>query len=242
MPNFDPKTVCAVVLAGGMGSRMGGVDKGLQLLAGQPLARHCVQRLQAQVGGAPGQIAINANRNADIYAAWGCPVWADTMGGFAGPLAGFQTAMQHCAGASVNTLVSASASGSASASALPEGCDYLLTVACDTPRFPLDLLARLGQALEHEGADIAVAAAPEIGRDGAWSLRKQPVFCLMRTSVADSLNAYLSAGGRKVDAWTAQHRTVTVAFDRPHDDALAFFNANTLDELGRLEASANPAP
>jgi molybdopterin-guanine dinucleotide biosynthesis protein A len=128
------------------------------------------------------------------------------------------------------------------ASAAPEGYRYLLTVACDTPRFPLDLLARLGQALEHEGADIAVAAAPEMGRDGAWSLRTQPVFCLLRTGVADSLNAYLSAGGRKVDAWTAQHRTVTVAFDRPHDDALAFYNANTLDELGHLEASANPAP
>jgi len=120
------------------------------------------------------------------------------------------------------------------------GYGYLLTVACDTPRFPLDLLARLGQALAHEGADIAVAGAPEQGPGGTWSLRTQPVFCLLRTSLADSLNAFLTAGGRKVDAWTAQHRTVTVAFDQPQDDALAFFNANTLDELGRLEAS--PAP
>ena len=228
MPNFDPKSVCAVVLAGGMGSRMGGVDKGLQLLAGEPLARHCVQRLQAQSGGAPGLIAINANRNAEVYAAWGCPVWADDIDGFAGPLAGFQTALQHCAGAS------------ASATAPPEGYRYLLTVACDTPRFPLDLLARLMQALEREGADIAVAGAPEQGPGGAWSLRTQPVFCLLRTSLAGSLNAFLTAGGRKVDAWTAQRRTVTVAFDQPQDDALAFFNANTLDELGRLEAS--PAP
>ena len=225
MPSFDLERVCAVVLAGGMGSRMGGVDKGLQLLAGEPLARHCVQRLQAQSGGAPGLIAINANRNAEVYAAWGCPVWADDIDGFAGPLAGFQTALQHCAEAS------------ALASAPPGGYRYLLTVACDTPRFPLDLLERLGQALEHEGADIAVAGALEQGPGGAWSLRTQPVFCLLRTSLAGSLNAFLTAGGRKVDAWTAQHRTITVAFDQPQDDALAFFNANTLEELGRLEAS-----
>ena len=228
MPGFDSKRVCAVVLAGGMGSRMGGVDKGLQLLAGQPLARHCVQRLQAQSGGAPGLIAINANRNAEVYAAWGCPVWADDIDGFAGPLAGFQTALQHCAG------------GAAIENSPPQGYGYLLTVACDTPRFPLDLLPRLAQALEDGGADIAVAGAPEQGPGGTWSLRTQPVFCLLRTSLADSLNAFLTAGGRKVDAWTAQHRTVTVAFDQPQDDGLAFFNANTLDELGRLEAS--PAP
>ena len=225
MPGFDSKRVCAVVLAGGMGSRMGGVDKGLQLLAGQPLAHHCVQRLQAQNAGAPGLVAINANRNADVYAAWGCPVWADDIAGFAGPLAGFQTALQHC------TATPAGASGA------PEGYGYLLTVACDTPRFPLDLLQRLAQALERDGADIAVAGAPEQGPSGIWSVRTQPVFCLLRTGLAGSLNAFLTAGGRKVDAWTAQHRTVTVAFDQPHDDALAFFNANTLDELGRLEAS-----
>jgi molybdopterin-guanine dinucleotide biosynthesis protein A len=230
MPSFDSKQVCAVVLAGGMGSRMGGVDKGLQLLAGQALARHCVQRLQAQSGGAPGLVAINANRNAEFYAAWGCPVWADDIAGFAGPLAGFQTALQHCAG------------GAAIENSPPGGYDFLLTVACDTPRFPLDLLARLGQTLEQSDADVAVAGAPEQGADGAWSLRTQPVFCLLRTSLADSLNAFLAAGGRKVDAWTAQHRTVTVAFDQAHDDALAFFNANTLDELGRLEASAAAFP
>lgn len=223
MAQFDPREVCAVVLAGGMGSRMGGIDKGLQMLAGQPLAQHCVQRLQAQSTGAPGLIAINANRNAEVYARWGCPVWADEIDGYAGPLAGFQTALQHCG---------AAPTGQASA---PKRYAYLLTVACDTPRFPLDLLARLAQALESQGADIAVASAAEQNRSGEWTLRSQPVFCLLRTALAPSLDAFLHNGGRKVDAWTAQHHTTVVAFDRAQDDPQAFFNANTLAELRLLE-------
>ncbi len=234
MAQFDPDEVCAVVLAGGMGSRMGGVDKGLQLLTGQPLARHCVQRLQAQTLGAPGLIAINANRNADLYASWGCPVWADELEGYAGPLAGFQTALQHCT------------NRPAGDAAAPEGYRFLLTVACDTPRFPLDLMARLARALEFpafgpQGADIAVAGAPEQDKKGEWTLRPQPVFCLMRTALAPSLRAFLAGGGRKVDAWTAQHRTVVVAFDHAQDDPQAFFNANTLAELHTLENAPNPA-
>ena len=225
MTQFDPRDVCAVVLAGGMGSRMGGVDKGLQPLSEQPLALHCVQRLQAQTTGAPGLIAINANRNAELYAQWGCPVWADDIDGFAGPLAGFQTALQHCATA---------APGETAAHA---GYRYLLTVACDTPRFPLDLLARLAQALASQGADIAVAGAPEQDHSGQWTLRSQPVFCLLRTALAPSLRAFLQSGGRKVDAWTAQHRTILVAFDQAQDDPHAFFNATTLAELRLLESS-----
>jgi len=220
---LDPREVCAVVLAGGMGSRMGGIDKGLQMLAGQPLAQHCVQRLQAQSTGAPGLIAINANRNAEVYARWGCPVWADDISGYAGPLAGFQTALQHCG---------AAPTGQTPAS---KHYAYLLTVACDTPRFPLDLLARLAQALESQGADIAVASAAEQNRSGEWTLRSQPVFCLLRTALAPSLDAFLHNGGRKVDAWTAQHHTTVVAFDHAQDDPQAFFNANTLAELRLLE-------
>jgi len=85
--------VCAVVLAGGEGRRMGGVDKGLQLLDGSPLARHALQRLQQQTLGAPRTLAINANRNQALYASWGVLVWTDAVGGFAGPLAGFHTAL-----------------------------------------------------------------------------------------------------------------------------------------------------
>lgn len=227
MSGTDQMKFTGIVLAGGQGRRMGGVDKGLQLLGGQPLAQHCVQRLQAQTAGVPGLIALNANRHPEQYARWGCPVWADGIGGYAGPLAGFQTALQHCT------------AGRQSAS--PSDFAYLLTVACDTPRFPLDLLARLAQAMQLQDADIAVAGAPETGPDGRTALRSQPVFCLLRTSLAPSLQTFLVAGGRKVDTWTAQHRTIVVAFDQAHDDPLAFFNANTLAELNALENTLPPA-
>ena len=68
-------------------------------------------------------------------------------------------------------------------------------------------------------------------READGSLQPQPVFCLLRTALAPSLRAFLDAGQRKIDRWTAQHRCATVVFD----DADAFFNANTLDELGALQ-------
>ena len=202
--------VCAVVLAGGEGRRMGGVDKGLQLLDGSPLARHALQRLQQQTLGAPRTLAINANRNQALYASWGVPVWTDTVSGFAGPLAGFHTALAHCAATH----------------------DYLLTVPCDTPLFPLDLLDRLAQALAVSQAPIAMASAPDGPQDP--TLRRQPVFCLLRTSLLPSLAQYLQEGGRKIDAWTQAQGQVEVAFNQPHDNARAFFNANTLAELHAL--------
>ncbi|MCF8148304.1 MAG: molybdenum cofactor guanylyltransferase [Sulfuritalea sp.] len=214
MAQILAKDVCAVVLAGGMGSRMGGVDKGLQILRGKALANHAIDRLQQQTAGSPGLIAINANRNVGSYAAWGFPVWQDALEGFAGPLAGFATAMAHCA---------------------PSALPYLLTVPCDSPVFPLDLLERLSHALASNKADIAVASAEETNKQGETGVRTQPVFCLMRTALAPSLHHFLSQGGRKVDAWTSQHQTVEVAFNLPHDDPQAFFNANTLAQLQSLE-------
>jgi molybdopterin-guanine dinucleotide biosynthesis protein A len=213
---IDPKTVCAVVLAGGRATRMGGVDKGLQHLNGQPLARHAVQRLQNQTVGAPGLIAINANRNLADYAAWGQPVWPDTLADFAGPLAGFQTALQHC-----------------QEPATP--FEYLLTVPCDSPLFPLDLLERLAMGLTGPDATIALAAAPEADSQGVLRLRAQPVFCLMRTTLLPDLRAYMANGGRKIHAWLDVHRAVEVAFDTPADDPDAFFNTNTPEQLDQLE-------
>ena len=205
--HFQPlhlEAITAVILAGGRGSRMGGVDKGLQNFNGMPLVLHTLMRLSPQVG----SLMINANRNLSAYESFGVDVWPDStgMGEFAGPLAGFVTAMERCE------------------------TPYLLTVPCDTPLFPTDLVTRLSEAMTREHADFAVAAAIEEGQ-----LRPQPVFCLMSTDMLQSLLAFTRSGGRKIDAWTAQHTTVVVPFNLPTDDANAFANANTLAELRQLE-------
>lgn len=197
--------VTGVILAGGRGSRMGGADKGLQNFRGVPLALHGMLRMAPQVG----EVMINANRNLAAYESFGVPVWPDVLGDYAGPLAGFLTALERCE------------------------TDYLVTVPCDTPLFPQDLVERLGEALERAGADIAMAAARE--EDG--QIRPQPVFSLLRRELMESLVGFTHGGGRKIDAWTAQHKTVLVPFDREGDDPAAFFNANTLAELHKLEQS-----
>lgn len=206
--HFQPlhaEAITGVILAGGRGSRMGGVDKGLQNFNGVPLALHAVMRLGPQVG----DLMINANRNLSAYESFGVDVWPDSshMGEFAGPLSGFLAALERCE------------------------TPYLLTIPCDTPLFPADLVTRLADAMAREGADFAVAGADEDGE-----LRPQPVFCLMSTDMLESLVAFTKNGGRKIDAWTAQHRTVVVPFNGPQDDPRAFANANTLAELHQLEA------
>ena len=210
---LDPAQVCAVVLAGGRATRMGGVDKGLQPFRGQSLAAHAVQRLRSQSAGVPGLIDINANRNAERYAALGLPVWPDLQADYAGPLAGFLSAMRHC----------------------PPAHPLVLLVPCDSPLFPLDLLARLAAPLLAGQADIAMAMAEQAEPDGSRVLRPQPVFCLLRRNLADSLQAFLESGGRKIGAWTASQAQHKIAFNGPNDDPRAFANANTLDELHQLE-------
>ena len=195
--------ITGVILAGGRGSRMGGVDKGLQNFNGMPMALHTLMRLQPQVG----EVMINANRNLGAYESFGVPVWPDVLADYPGPLAGFLTALERCE------------------------TPWLVTVPCDTPLFPSDFVARLAQAAQGQNADIAMAAARE--EDG--QLRTQPVFCLMRIELMESLVRFTQDGGRKIDAWTAQHRTAVVPFDQPGDEARAFFNANTLAELHQLE-------
>lgn len=202
--------ITALVLAGGRGSRMGGVDKGLQGFNGMPLALHTLTRLQ--MGGGVGEIMINANRNLAAYESFGVSVWPDGLADYPGPLAGFLTGLERCE------------------------TPYLLTVPCDTPLLPLDLAQRLAAALEAQGADIAMAAAPEAGKDGQMQVRTQPVFCLLRIELLESLVRFTQGGGRKIDAWTALHPTVIVPFDAPGDDPQAFFNANTLAELQHLES------
>jgi molybdenum cofactor guanylyltransferase len=190
--------ITGLVLAGGRGSRMGGVDKGLQNHKGVPLALHTLLRLQPQVG----EAMINANRNLGAYESMGVPVWPDAQSDFPGPLAGVLVGLERCE------------------------TPYLVTVPCDTPNFPLDLVERLASALETENAELAMAATRENGE-----VMAQPVFCLLKSDLLESLVKYLQSGQRKIDRWTAQHRVATVVFD----DTSAFDNANTIEELQRLQ-------
>ena len=152
---INPQEITGLILAGGRGSRMGGVDKGLQNFKGMPLALHTLMRLQMQVG----HVMVNANRNLAAYESFGASVWPDGLADYAGPLAGFLTGLERCES------------------------PYLVTAPCDTPLLPLDLVARLAEALERDGADIAMAAAPEADKDGHVQLRTQPVFCLLRVEL-----------------------------------------------------------
>ena len=103
---------------------------------------------------------------------------------------------------------------------------------CDSPLFPLDLVARMVQALHDQDADMAMAAAP----DADGTVRPQPVFCLLKTELLESLVKFTQSGGRKIDAWTGQHRCAIVPFDQIGDSTHAFANANTLAELQQLES------
>ena len=190
--------ITGLILAGGRGARMGGADKGLQNHLGTPLALHALLRLAPQVG----EVMINANRNLGAYESMGVPVWPDSLPDYAGPLAGFLTGLERCE------------------------TPYLVTVPCDSPRFPLDLVARLAAALESQDAEIALAAT----RDGD-AIQVHPVFCLMKSSLMESLVRFTHEGQRKIDRWTALHRCAEVLFD----DAAAFANANTTAELQQLQ-------
>ena len=195
---IEREQITGLILAGGRGSRMGGVDKGLQNHNGVPLAMHALLRLGPQVG----ELMINANRNLGAYESMGVPVWPDALPDYAGPLAGFLAGLERCE------------------------TPYLVTVPCDSPLFPEDLVTRLAEGLQTQNADIAMAATLEDGKQ-----QVQPVFCLMKAEVMESLVRFTQEGQRKIDKWTALHRVVKV----PFDDARAFANANTLAELQQLQ-------
>jgi len=206
--SISSQDITGIILAGGRANRMGGVDKGLQNFNGIALALHALMRLSPQVS----EVMINANRNLSAYESFGASVWPDASADFAGPLSGFLVGLERCE------------------------TPYLLTVPCDTPRFPLDLANRLAATLEANNAEIAMAAGFETDEHGNKTIRTQPVFCLLRCELLESLVQFTHNGGRKIDAWTAQHTTTVVNFDLPTDDVYAFANANSLQELVKLEA------
>lgn len=190
--------VTGIVLAGGQGRRMGGVDKGLQPLEGRPMVAWAIERLAPQVEA----IVVNANQNLDAYRAFGYPVVSDAVGGFAGPLAGLHAGLQ------------------ATRTALA------VTVPCDSPFLPSDLVARLRSALEAGNAELAVAKTGD---------QPHPVFSLVQRRILPHLEAFLRSGGRKIDAWYASLEVVEVSFD---DQAEAFSNINTREDLARFELQA----
>ena len=195
---LDIQQITGLILAGGRGTRMGGVDKGLREFRGAPMALHAIMRLSPQVS----TLMINANQNIGPYESFGLPVWPDEMGGFEGPLAGVQTGLIHCE------------------------TDYMVTAPCDSPFLPEDLVARLGDALAEQDAEIAVAVTGE-----GETRQPHPVFSLMKTSLLPHLTAYLHGGGRKIETWYRSLRFVEVVFP----DEAGFRNINTLEELRRFE-------
>ncbi|WP_036169538.1 gephyrin-like molybdotransferase Glp [Massilia sp. 9096] len=199
---MNKESISGLLLAGGRGTRMGHVDKGLQPFGGSTMAAAVLARLQPQVA----TLAINANQNLERYATFGVPVWPDDTPGFLGPLAGLETGLRRGT------------------------TPYLLTAPCDSPFLPPDLAERLLDGLERRDADLAVAVTEENG-----VRQPHPVFCLLKTSLLPVLSAYLAGGGRRMDGWYGQIKVAEVLFE----DADAFRNINTLDELQRLDTAAS---
>jgi len=195
--SIPPAYITAVILAGGLSRRMGGVDKGLQLIHGQPMVQQVLNRLQPQVG----QVLINANRHLDEYKGFGVPICSDSISGYAGPLAGIQAALLHTT------------------------TPYLVSVPCDSPLLPKDLVTRLASAMHQHTADAAVAVTGDPDQ-----VQRHPVFLLLKSELRNSLERYLGSGGRKVDDWLASLKCIDVQFD----DEMAFTNVNTPEDIAAL--------
>ena len=196
-----------VLLAGGQSRRMGGGDKCLRELAGKPMLQHVIDRFGPQVGG----LVINANGDPERFAPFDLPVVADTVAGFAGPLAGVLAGMRWAAGHS-------------------PAARWVATVSTDAPFLPLDLVSRLLAAIEGRPAPIALAASGG---------EVHPVIGLWPVALADNLESALQEGVRKVLDWTGRHGTVVVEFPflRFHGRRIdPFFNANTPEELDEARA------
>ena len=190
--------VVGLLLAGGQSRRMGGGDKALRLLEGIPLLERVIERLRPQVEA----LVLNANGDPLRFARFALPVAADSVPGFAGPLAGVLAGLDWAV------------------SHRPD-CPYVVSVATDAPFLPVDLVARLAEGLDEARADLACAASGG---------RSHPVFGLWPVRLRGDLRrAVVDHGIRKVDLWTTRHKLTTVPFaDQPVDP---FFNANRPEDF-----------
>ncbi len=191
-----------VILAGGQATRMGGGDKGLRLLGGQTLLGRVRDCLAPQVA----QMALNANGDAARFEGMGMPVVADSVAGFAGPLAGVLAGLDWAASQGAKTIV---------------------TAAADTPFFPCDLVPQLLLASEGMTHPLVLAATPDAKRGRA----RHPTFGLWPVALRDDLRAALEGGLRKVVLWTDTHGGREAMF--PQEEA--FFNVNTPEDLAHAE-------
>lgn len=193
-----------LILAGGQARRMGGGDKGLLPLGGQTLLHHVIDRLSPQVA----ELALNANGDPERFHQFKLPVIADSVEGFAGPLAGVLAGLDWASG---------------------QGASHIVTAAADTPFFPADLVPQLLLAAETEGFPIALAAT-----EGADRVNRHPTFGLWPVALRDDLRAALEDGLRKVVEWTDRHGTALTMF--PSDGFDPFFNVNTPEDLSHAES------
>lgn len=197
------RSITGVLLAGGQSRRMGGGDKGLLEIAGKPMLAHVLSRLKPQVN----QVVINANGDATRFESFGLPVFADTIEGHVGPLAGVLAGMRWSA-----------------ANVADDG--LIVTVSTDAPLIPMNLVQRLADGLKHN-RETAIALASSGGN-------VHPVIGLWPVELADDLESALREGVRKVRHWTDRHGTVIVDFEYVQAGGRTidpFFNANTPDEL-----------
>jgi molybdopterin-guanine dinucleotide biosynthesis protein A len=190
-------TECAVILAGGQANRMGGGDKGRLMLGDQSLIQRVIDRITPQVE----SVVLNANGDLSRFDDLGLPVVADSIADFPGPLAGVLAGMDWAA---------------------EQGHEWLISVAADTPSFPLDLAERL--AAKHTPVVLAATPDPERGR------LPQPTFGRWQVASRHDLRAALNDGVRKIRQWTQAQGESLVLFNE--DD---FFNINTPEDLAWAE-------
>lgn len=197
-----PESVAGVLLAGGLSRRMGGGDKCLRMLGGRTVLDRIVDRVRPQVR----HLVLNANGDPSRFADTGLPVVADTVEGYAGPLAGVLAGLEW------------------TAQNHPD-CRWVASFPTDAPFLPRDLVPRLMAQMTASGSDMACAVS-----DG----RAHPVVGLWPVRLADDLRrAMVEEELRKVDIWTGRYRLEQVAF--PASPIDPFFNTNRPEDLERAE-------
>ena len=193
--------ITAIILAGGRAKRMQEKDKGLMQLMQRPMIEHVLNIIKPQVE----KIIINANRNHSIYAQYGFPIVADQAKNYCGPLAGIASGLQ------------------------ASTTDYVVTVPCDSPFIPDNLVQKLYTRLANENAEICSVHCND---------RLQPVFTLIRSQLLPSILDSLNCGEYKIDRWFAKHDLAIADFS---DQADCFSNINSLEELKKFEQQMQKA-